>query len=189
MMMTSTARSGVGALAGRRILAIAVILAGAGLAACESDPIDPDEHDEGDVAGFRIDALLETPGGGSRETLLTYDGPTAPDTLYLTAGRVTDIEIVWLDEHGDALELPADEHSWQLDESHTALGFEPSASEPWRGTLTTATLAPGLTVYGGYTVTLFHGDEAEFQTVELVAAASAAMGEASPDRAATTEGR
>ena len=174
MTMMNTVQAGAGALAARRVLAIAVLIAGAGLAACEDDPIDPHEHEEGDVAGFRIDAInLQLPGGGTRITLLTYDGPTSPDTLFLDDGDATDIEIVWLDADGEPLDLPADEHSWQLAESHSALAFEASATEPWQGLLTTAPLAPGLTVYGNYTVTLFHAGEAEFETVELVAAVSA----------------
>lgn len=173
-MMTSwNVRPGAGALAARRVLAIAVLLGGAGLAACEDDPIDPDEHAEGDVAGFRIDALLATPGGGSRETLLTYDGPVGADTLFLPAGQAVEVEIVWLDDHGDELDLPADEHTWELSESHAVMSFQPSATEPWQGVLNTATVTPGLTVYGGYTVTLFHAGEAEFETVELVAAVGA----------------
>lgn len=173
-MMTSwNVRRAAGARAARRVLALAVLLGGVGLAACEDDPIDPDEHAEGDVAGFRIDALLATPGGGSRETLLTYDGPVGADTLFLPDGRSIDIEIVWLDDHGDELDLPADEHTWVLSESHTFMSFEASATEPWQGTFTTVTVTPGLTAYGAYTVTLFHAGEAEFETLELVAAVSA----------------
>src|SRR5687768_4142039 len=135
-MLTSwKVRSGAGARAARRVLAIAVLLGGAGLSACEDDPIDPDEHAEGDVAGFRIDALLETPGGGSRETLLTYEGPVGADTLLLPAGQAVEVEIVWLDDHGDELDLPADEHTWELSESHAVMSFQPSATEPWQGML------------------------------------------------------
>ena len=161
-------------MAGRRLLAIAVIIGGTGLGACESDPVDLHDPEEGDVAGFRIDAInLELPGGVTRVTLLTYDGPQNADTLMLRHNASIDIEIVWLDEHGDEVHLDGDEHSWTFTDNHSAIvSFTPSDDEPWQGTITTVPLLPGATVYGGYTVTLLHGDEPELQTTQLVAAVS-----------------
>ena len=154
--------------AGRRLLAIAVLIGGMGLGACEDDPVDPDEHDEGDVAGFRIEQIEQ---GGGRTVLLTYDGPENADTLVLPQGSSVDVEIVWLDDHGDEVDVHADEHDWQLAENHSAIvEFTQSDTEPWRGTFTTTPLLPGATVYGGYTVTLLHGADAEFTTTQLVAA-------------------
>ena len=154
--------------AGHRVLAIAVLIGGT--AACESDPVDLRDHEEGDVAGFRIQGTQENPGG-SHPVLLTYDGPAGADTLVLPDDTTRDVEIVWLDEDGEVVELDSDEHSWQLVENHSAIvSFTPSGVEPWQGTFTTNDLLPGATVYGGFTVTLFHGDEAEFETTQLVAA-------------------
>lgn len=158
--------------AGYRVLAIAVLIGGAGVTGCESDPVDLEDHEEGDVAGFRIDAVdLQLPGGVTRTTLFTYDGPANADTLSLRDGTTIDIEIVWLDADGHELELDADEHPWELAENHSAIvSFVPSDTEPWRGTFTTTPLLPGATVYGGFTVTLFHGEDPEFETSQLVAA-------------------
>lgn len=165
MTTIETTRHGIGRLAARRVFAIAVLIAGTGLAACEDDPIDPHEHEEGDIAGFRIQEV------GSGTVLLTYDGPTGADTLFLPHGQTIEVEVVWLDDHGDELALDTHEHSWELAENHSAIAsFVQSQDEPWRGTFTTAALLPGATVYGGYTVTLFHGEEAEFGTSQLVAA-------------------
>ena len=152
-------------IAGRRVLAIAVLIGSSMMAACEDDPVDANGHDEGDVASFRIRQV----GGG---TLFTYSAPPAdPDTMVLQAGTSTAIEIEWLDEDGDIVEVDADEHSWQLADNHSAItSFTLSTTDPWRGTIVTTGLVPGNTVYGGFTVTLFHGDEPEFQTSQQVAA-------------------
>jgi len=163
-MNVTTTRRG---LAGRRLLVLAVLLGGGVLAGCEDDPVEPHDHAEGDVAAFRLDRIV----GDSRTPIYTYDGPNNPDTLFLTDGASYEIEIVWLDEHGNELELDTDEHDWDLAENHSAIAsFTRSSAEFWQGTLTTVALVPGATVYGGFSVTLFHGEEAEFQTPQIVAA-------------------
>ena len=157
---------------GRRHLAVIAMASALILGACDDDPVELDHHDEGDIAGFRIDQIgIQAPGGGTRATLLTYDGPTNPDTLFLGDADEIEIEIVWLDEHGDAIELDADEHGWELAENHSAIsGFEPSPTEPWQGTFTTTDLVDGNTVHGAFSVTLLHGEEAEFTTPQIPAA-------------------
>ena len=151
--------------AGRRLLAIAVLIVGASLAACEDDPVDGGGHEEGEVASFRIRQV-----GGP--VLYEYPGPTAADadTLHLGDNGSTTIEIVWLDADGDVIELDADDHSWELFENHNAITtFDPSATDAWRGTFVTNDLLAGSVVHGGFTVTLFHGEEEEFDTPTLVA--------------------
>lgn len=159
----------------RRFFSVAAVLGSMALVGCDEDPVDPDDHDEGDIAGFRIDAInLALPGGTDRMTLLTYDGPTGIDTLYLPDDSEIDIEIVWLDEHGDVVEPETDEHAWELAENHSAISsFAHSDSEAWQGTFTTLDLLPDNTVYGGFSVTLLHGDEEEFTTPQITAAVEA----------------
>ena len=152
----------------RRILSMGVLIGAATLAACEDDPVDTDGHDEGDVAGFVIERILDS---GARTTLYTYAGPTDPDTLFLPHGEAVDIEVIWMDDHGDPVNLPEDEHGWEFTENSSAiLSYAASGSEAWQGTITTAPLLPGATVYGGFFVTLNHGEEAEFETPQLVVA-------------------
>lgn len=148
----------------RRILAIAVLIGGATLAACEDDPVDVG-HDEGDVAGFE----LRTTGG---TTIYRYTGPAGADTLELAHGESIDIEIVWLDADGEVLDLAADEHSWEFEDNSNAMSFTPSTSNPWGGTITTVPLLPGATVFGTFRVFLFHGEGEEFRTDGLVSAVS-----------------
>ena len=153
------------AVAARRFLATGVLVVAATVTACEDDPVDTDAHDEGDVAGFVIERLLD---GAGRDTIYTYSGPTNTDTLYLPAGESIDIEIVWTDDHGDAIDLDADEHDWELTENSSAiLTFTRSDTETWQGTIVTAPLVAGATVFGVFDVTLFHGEEAEFETPQL----------------------
>lgn len=152
-------------LAGRRVLAIAVMIGGLGVSACEDDPVDTGDREEG-IASFRIREV-----GGT--VLYEYAGPTnaAADTLFLPGGEAIEIAIEWLDEDGGVLELEPEEHPWTFAENHSAIvSFTPSTSEPWQGTISTTPLLPGATVYGGFSVTLFHGEEAEFETPQLVAA-------------------
>ena len=152
----------------QRIVTLVAVIGTFSLAACEDDPVDVGGHDEGDVAGFRLERIM--PDGG-RETVYTYDGPTGADTLFLTEGTQVDVEIRWLDEDGDVIELDDEEHDWELIENSSAIvSFSPSDSESWQGTFTTTPLLPGATVYGAFYVTLFHGEEEEFETPGLVVA-------------------
>ena len=149
----------------RRIASVGVLLVGmATLAACEEDPVDTG-HSEGDVASFRIRevggaVLYEYPGAANADE----------DTLYLPDDGDTEIEIVWLAEDGDVVVPDESEHDWELAENHSGIvGFVPSTSHPWQGTFTTNDLAEGASVSGGFSVTLLHGGEEEFETPQLVA--------------------
>ena len=157
-MATTTTRRARLALS--RLLAIAVLIGGA--SACESDPAGVDGHDEGDIASFRIDQQIQTPGGEILETLYTYDGPINPDTLDLADDETIEFEIVWLDEDGDELDVHEDEHTWSI-ETVTGVTFA-HGSEAWEGTFTTVDLLPGNQLYSAFRVTLRHAGEVEFQT-------------------------
>lgn len=152
----------------RRVLSLGALLGTVVLGGCDDDPVEVHDHDEGDVAGFRIEQIL--PGGG-RSVLVTYDDPADPDTLFLGDSDEIEVEIVWLDEHGDVVEPDADEHGWELEENHSAIsGFEQSSTASWQGTFSTTDLVDGNTVHGAFSVTLLHGDEAEFTTPQIPAA-------------------
>ena len=145
-------------LAPSRLLAIAVLIGGA--SACESDPVGTGhDHEEGDVAHFR----LEEVGGG---TLYTYDGPTNPDTLTLPDDASVVFEIVWLAADGDVIEPDEGEHGWNV-ETEAGLTFTPSATEPWRGTLTTMDIIVGNELFSALRVELLHAGEVEFETPEI----------------------
>ena len=148
----------------RRFLAMLVLIGAGTLAACEDDPVDVG-HQEEDVAGFELRTLL---AGGGSTTLYRYTDPENPDTLQLADDATLDVEIVWLDDHGEVVSLEADEHSWDITESSPAIHFTPSSSDPWRGTITTQNLLAGVTVLGTLQVRLFHGEEQEFGTVGIV---------------------
>ena len=137
----------------RRILAIAVLIGGASLAACEDDPVGPGSHEEA-VAGFELRTL-----GGT--TLIRYTSGMAsnPPVLNLTAGTEQAVQVVWLDGEGDVVQVDADEHAWLLTLVHPGIiDFEHDATSDWRGTFDVAQLLPGNTAETAMKVTLYHGD-------------------------------
>lgn len=137
----------------RRILAIAVLIGGASLAACEEDPVGSGSHEEA-VAGFELRTLAGT-------TLMRYTAGMAsnPPVLNLTAGAEQSVQVVWLDGDGDIVQVDADEHAWLLTLAHPGIiDFEHDASSDWRGTFDVAGLASGTSAETAMKVYLYHGD-------------------------------
>ena len=148
--MTEGVRPG---FAARRLLAIAVLIGGTSLAACDDDPVGTGSNEEA-IAGFE----LRTVGG---TTLIRYmpgmEGD--PPVLDLTAGAEQTVEVVWLGSDGDVVEVDPDEHAWQLTLVNPwIIDFEHDASSDWRGTFDVAGLAPGNSVETAMKVYLYHGE-------------------------------
>lgn len=128
------------------------------LSACGSDPLDPgDDHDdEVDVAGVQVE-WLGTPVFQYMDGDPVPDLPLSPDFTY------ADVGITFLDDQGEALELPAgEEFEVRLivgDES--VLAWEAGPPGPAGGTphfrVNLQTFEPGSTTL---VLQLWHVDEA-----------------------------
>ena len=138
--------------AARRLLAIAVIIGGAGLAACEDDPVDPHGHEE-EVDGFALYA-----GGVQIYQYRHALHGDSPDALQLVAGTTYQVTLEWLDEEGQATEVEED-LELQVTVGDAAVATWTATGDA-SGTLASATVAA--VAETTMTVELMHGAHADF---------------------------
>lgn len=137
---------------GRRMLAIAVMIGGASLAACEGDPVEPRAHEE-EVDGFALYA-----GGVQIYQYRHALNGDSPAVLALEAGETYPVTIEWLDEEGHATEVEEDlELRVEIEDAGVATW---TATGVATGTLVGASVATiSETVM---TVELMHGNHPDF---------------------------
>lgn len=138
--------------AARRLLAIAVLIGGASMSACDDDPVDPHGHEEG-IDGF----ALVVGGTELYEYRASVHGLT-PDLLVLEPGQSYAITITWLDDEGHATEPEEDLELVVTFATGTALTWTTTSIAA--GTLQTGTPASDLT--DTMTIELMHGDHPDF---------------------------
>jgi hypothetical protein len=116
--------------------------------ACDS-PIAPDDHD--DAEGFRL-----VVGG---DVIYSLEPNATPATLTLIAGSATEVEVVFLDDHGDVMQLDADYSADIQITNETVVSWTPDPDNRFAGTLTAGSV--GTTTLR---VLQMHGGHADFQS-------------------------